>query len=212
MRSLDEGRWSNVLKQGLLPTEICTDIKRASRETWRYPVQHLLVSVRYKSYIRIEPGFVVWGSRSCSYEKLLWDTMTGSPVRVNWCFGGVYRLQLQSRRKQEIIMKQAASTALTQEATYPWFIDFQTMSDYKKKNSMVWVRERTIPTERPPLVGEVIANFCGSRVPRGQRDGSLWPYSRFSRHEPLLVYQVAPQLYSRGWVDLVPDPQLFFSW
>jgi hypothetical protein len=22
-------------------------------------------------------------------------------------------------------------------------------------------RERTIPTERPPLVGEVIANFCG---------------------------------------------------
>jgi hypothetical protein len=31
----------------------------------------------------------------------------------------------------------------------------------KKKNSMVWVRERTIPTERPPLVGEVIANLCG---------------------------------------------------
>jgi hypothetical protein len=31
----------------------------------------------------------------------------------------------------------------------------------KKLNSMVWVRERTIPTERPPLVDEVIANFCG---------------------------------------------------
>jgi hypothetical protein len=31
----------------------------------------------------------------------------------------------------------------------------------RKKNSMVLVRERTIPTERPPLVGEVIANFCG---------------------------------------------------
>jgi hypothetical protein len=28
-------------------------------------------------------------------------------------------------------------------------------------NSVVWVRERTIPTERSPLVGEVIANFCG---------------------------------------------------
>jgi hypothetical protein len=28
-----------------------------------------------------------------------------------------------------------------------------------KTNSMVWVRERTIPTERPSLVGEVIANF-----------------------------------------------------
>jgi hypothetical protein len=31
----------------------------------------------------------------------------------------------------------------------------------KKMNSMVWVRERTIPTERPPLAGEVIANFGG---------------------------------------------------
>jgi hypothetical protein len=29
-----------------------------------------------------------------------------------------------------------------------------------KKNSMVWVRERTIPNERPPLVGEVIAKFA----------------------------------------------------
>jgi hypothetical protein len=26
---------------------------------------------------------------------------------------------------------------------------------------MVWVCERTIPTERPPPVGEVIANLCG---------------------------------------------------
>jgi hypothetical protein len=30
-----------------------------------------------------------------------------------------------------------------------------------KLNPIVLVRERTIPTERPPLVGEVIANFCG---------------------------------------------------
>jgi hypothetical protein len=30
----------------------------------------------------------------------------------------------------------------------------------KKKNSMVWVRERTIPTERPPLVGEVMPTFA----------------------------------------------------
>jgi hypothetical protein len=27
-------------------------------------------------------------------------------------------------------------------------------------------------TERPPLVGEVSANFCGERVPRGQRNRS----------------------------------------
>jgi hypothetical protein len=33
--------------------------------------------------------------------------------------------------------------------------------DFKTKNSMVWVRERTTPTERPPRVGEVIVNFLG---------------------------------------------------
>jgi hypothetical protein len=31
----------------------------------------------------------------------------------------------------------------------------------KQTNSVVWVRERTIPTERTPFVGEVSANFCG---------------------------------------------------
>jgi hypothetical protein len=29
------------------------------------------------------------------------------------------------------------------------------------KNSVALVRKRTIPTERPQLVGEVSANFCG---------------------------------------------------
>jgi hypothetical protein len=51
----------------------------------------------------------------------------------------------------------------------------------KQTNSVAFVRERTIPTERPPLVGEVSANFFGYRVLRGQRNGSLRPYSRFSR-------------------------------
>jgi hypothetical protein len=48
-------------------------------------------------------------------------------------------------------------------------------------NSVASVRELTIPTERPPPVGEVCVNFCGWSVPRGQRDGSLRPYSRLSR-------------------------------
>jgi hypothetical protein len=50
-----------------------------------------------------------------------------------------------------------------------------------KLNSVAWVRERTIPTERPPVVGDVSANFCRQRVPRGQCGGSLRPYSRLSR-------------------------------
>jgi hypothetical protein len=36
---------------------------------------------------------------------------------------------------------------------------FLCLLEQDKKNSMVRVREQTIPTERPPLVGEVIANF-----------------------------------------------------
>jgi hypothetical protein len=59
-----------------------------------------------------------------------------------------------------------------------WFV--------QNKNSFARLRERTIPTERPPLVGDVCSNFCGYRVPRGERNGSLRPYSRFSRSEPLI--------------------------
>jgi hypothetical protein len=53
-------------------------------------------------------------------------------------------------------------------------------------------------------------------VPRGQRNGSLQPYSLFSRQEPLLFYQVAPQSYSWGWVSahiwekcLFKDPYIY---
>jgi hypothetical protein len=33
--------------------------------------------------------------------------------------------------------------------------------DEHKKNSGTMVHEQTIPTEEPPFVGEVTANFCG---------------------------------------------------
>jgi hypothetical protein len=72
-------------------------------------------------------------------------------------------------------------------------------------NSVAWVHERTISTEWPTLFGEVSANFCGYKVTRGQRGGSLRPYSWFSIPEPLLFFQVAHQMYSWGWVDPVPD-------
>jgi hypothetical protein len=56
----------------------------------------------------------------------------------------------------------------------------------EKKNFVAWARERTIPIERQPLVGEVGANFRGYMVPRGQHEGPPSPYSRISRPEPLL--------------------------
>jgi hypothetical protein len=46
-----------------------------------------------------------------------------------------------------------------------------------KLNSAALVRERTIQTERPPLVGKISAEFCVLRVSRGQHNGSPRPYS-----------------------------------
>jgi hypothetical protein len=60
-------------------------------------------------------------------------------------------------------------------------------------NSVALVREGTIPTERPPLVGEVSSNFCLYRVPRGQRNGSLRPNLGFLDRSSNFFFQVAPQ-------------------
>jgi hypothetical protein len=62
----------------------------------------------------------------------------------------------------------------------------QDINKQKQTNSVALVRERTIPTERPPLVGEVNDNFCVQRVSRGQRNGPPRPYSRISRPNHLL--------------------------
>jgi hypothetical protein len=52
------------------------------------------------------------------------------------------------------------------------------------KNSVALVRERTVPTELPPLVGE--ANLADRGESRGQRVGSLPLYSQVYRPKPLL--------------------------
>ena len=48
-----------------------------------------------------------------------------------------------------------------------------------KLNSVALVRERTIPTERPPPVGEIVPTFAGRGVSRGQRNESPRPFSVF---------------------------------
>jgi hypothetical protein len=45
----------------------------------------------------------------------------------------------------------------------------------KQTNSGALVRQRTIPTERPPFVGEVSDSFTEYRVLRGQRNESPRP-------------------------------------
>jgi hypothetical protein len=71
---------------------------------------------------------------------------------------------------------------------------------------MALVRERTIPAERPPLVGEVSANFYGlERCRVVSTADPLQPYSRFLDQSRYFFFQVAPQLYSRGGLDPAPD-------
>jgi hypothetical protein len=64
-----------------------------------------------------------------------------------------------------------------------------------KKNSVAWVRERTIPTERPPHDGDVRANFLrikiatwsAWRIPNGRIFG-------FLDRSLYFFFQAAPQL------------------
>jgi hypothetical protein len=70
------------------------------------------------------------------------------------------------------------------------------------------VRERTIPTERPPLVGELSANFADKGC---CAVSTADPYDRvleFLYRSRYFFFKVTPQLYSRGLVDPVPDPLL----
>jgi hypothetical protein len=73
----------------------------------------------------------------------------------------------------------------------------------KETNSVTSIRKWTIPTERPPLVSEVSANFCvvSATDPHGRILGFL-DRSRY------YFFQLTPQLYSRGCVDPAPGPPL----
>jgi hypothetical protein len=72
-----------------------------------------------------------------------------------------------------------------------------TTTRYNKENSWPVVRKRTIPTERLPLVTEVVPTFADS-MSRGQRNGSPRPDLGFLDRSRYFSIQVAPQLSSRG--------------
>jgi hypothetical protein len=73
--------------------------------------------------------------------------------------------------------------------------------------SVAWVRERNIPAERPPHVGEVpiFADRGCHVVSVSDPHARILEFLNRSRY---LFFQIAPQLYSRGWVDPVRDPLL----
>jgi hypothetical protein len=77
-----------------------------------------------------------------------------------------------------------------------------------EKNSMAWVCEQTIrPTERRLLAKLVPTSADRECYMVGVTD----PHGRilgFIDRNRYYFFQIAPQLYSRGWVDPVPDPLL----
>jgi hypothetical protein len=68
----------------------------------------------------------------------------------------------------------------------------------KKKTSVALVRQRTMPTERPPLVGEVVPTFAdrGCRVVSAT-DPPVVSLGFLDRSR-YYFFEVAPQLSSRG--------------
>jgi hypothetical protein len=109
-------------------------------------------------------AFVVWGQNCSPGKRTLHHD---SPPHIQRCASRSFRQINQSRSGKPRLLTGSLSVS---------FFLFLTMNRYhkgsycdaegyashcKKKNSVVWVLERTIPTERPSLVGEVITNFCG---------------------------------------------------
>jgi hypothetical protein len=130
------------------------------------------------------------------------------PIQTNYLWKSCFTM----RKKKSISGPYTfSSLTLLQSAllTATHASSFLTQKKKKKTNSMVWVREWIIPTER-----RLSVKWLPTFADRGCHMVSVTdPYDRilgFSRQQPLLFYQVAPQLYSRDWVDYVPDPRLFF--
>jgi hypothetical protein len=73
---------------------------------------------------------------------------------------------------------------------------------------VVLVRERTISTKRCRMLAKLVATFA-DRVCRVVI--KMEPYGRILRsldRSRCFPFQVAPQLYSQGRMDPVPDPQI----
>jgi hypothetical protein len=68
---------------------------------------------------------------------------------------------------------------------------------------MAWAHEQTVPTKWPPLVGEVNANFIDSGC---HAVSMMDPYGHilgFLDQNRYFFFQVAPEVYSQGWMDSV---------
>jgi hypothetical protein len=138
----------------------------------------------------VEPGPLIWG---VSESKILLNLrLSENMCRI--CTYNIFGLCYKHKFRASFINH-------CHGCYTGWFASCEPQNNnYKKQiNSVALVRERTISTERPPLVGEVGANYCvvSATDPYGRILGILDCCYLFSH--------VAPQLCSRSCVDPVPD-------
>jgi hypothetical protein len=99
------------------------------------------------------------------------------------------------RRRQHPVSETSCFYGYCTELYVPSFQIYTT-----KMNTVAWVRDRTIPTDK------VSVNFCGEKyhvINTTDPCGRILDSLDFSHY---YFFQIAPQLYSRGWVYHVPDP------
>jgi hypothetical protein len=96
-----------------------------------------------------------------------------------------HRTSSQPRRRREDLMPGSNGETIGRNTHCSRFCN---ITPQAKTIQTPWliIRKRTIPTKRPPLVGEVSTNFVGRGVLRGQRNGSPRPLIRFPRPGPPL--------------------------
>jgi hypothetical protein len=76
---------------------------------------------------------------------------------------------------------------------------------------VAWVCKRTIPSNRC-LSAKLVPTFVDRGVLHNQRGGSPTAIISVSRLEPqFFFFQVAPQLYTQGWVDPVTKERMQFG-
>jgi hypothetical protein len=74
------------------------------------------------------------------------------------------------------------------------------------KNSIALVREQTIPSERPPPAAKLVPTFANGGCHVVVVTDFFGRILSFLDRSSYFFFQIAPQFYSRRWVDPVPDP------
>jgi hypothetical protein len=94
-------------------------------------------------------------------------------------FVRLFGLFLHPEDRGSAILRNVCKVYMTTRSTPQQTVYFILLFNKTKLNSIVWVRGRTIPTERPLFVGEVIVNFL--RI-----EGATWSAWRI----PTAVFSV----------------------